>query len=146
MGSEEEKEKKKKMARFRQRMLNRNYYTIFGYGRGMNVLMSAVEGDRTFLLVIRKGKAGVLPNPGSIEPEDVWNGTACETNEGKKRTGPLVVQSVVHLDGEQHTACTPHGPQKGLGRKGGRRLVLVGVHCNAILSQPLHSLKFKDGR
>lgn len=70
---------------------------------------------------------GMLANRRAIEVEDVRNGAARQSNEGKQCAGPLVVEPVVHLYREQHAACTPHGPQKGLCRKGRRGLVLVCV-------------------
>lgn len=82
----------------------------------------------SLLLVLMVSEPRQTTNGLSLEVEDIGNGAASQADECKKRTGPFVAQTLVHLLCEEHGGGTPDGTDEGLGCESGCGLVLVGVN------------------
>lgn len=64
---------------------------------------------------------------GAVLPEQERDTAAAEGHEEEDHRCPLVAAGGVHLLREQNYASTPEASDEGLGREGGRGLVLVRV-------------------
>lgn len=84
-------------------------------------------GSRDLIVITTVSVLAAGTDLGTPDPEAVGNGAASETDESQKRRGPLVVEAVVHLLGEQDDTGTPERSDTGLGGESGSSLVLVGV-------------------
>ena len=78
-------------------------------------------------IVVRISIVRVTPNLLSLEVENIRNAATRQGNEGQQRARPLVAQTTIHLDREQHHARAPDRPQESLGCQRRGRLVLVRV-------------------
>ena len=78
----------------------------------VKMVRSSVVGWRQ-LLITRLRRESILaasPDASAKEPEQERNAAAGETQEGQERRGPLVVEAVVHLLGEEYDSGGGYEP------------------------------------
>lgn len=58
-------------------------------------------------LILRVSVVRVSTDPGTEEVKDKRDRATGQANEAKKRTGPLIAEPVIHLNGEEDTSSAP---------------------------------------
>lgn len=92
-------------------------------------LVLLVTGASGSLVVVVTSICVLAPGADSraVLPEQERDAAAGKGHEEEDHAGPLVAAAGVHLLREKHDGGAPEAADKGLGREGGRRLVLIRV-------------------
>lgn len=92
-------------------------------------LVLLITGASGSLVVIVTSVCVLAPGTdlGAVLPEQERDAAAGQGHEEEDHAGPLVAAAGVHLLREEHDGGAPEAADEGLGREGGRRLVLVRV-------------------